>query len=487
MRSRLRKYVSVVMTLLLCLGLWFQHGQMVKAEVSATGAIYVYIMGQTEDGTTGVIDEMEIGTLTVNNFSGSEADGYNGTITLTAEQTKGTTIYSGYLLYWYKMENDILVSVAEGCTPTIDINDLTDVVVTPVEDEAGNITSYTVTGVIYAEYGASHMATYISNYDMAGDSTDSVTVPYYQDDLKVTEGTYSHPVEPTFWGETEPVTWTKEGYLFAGWGITDSGGVNAPTTFSYIDRTQTDVTFYAQWQEAAILDIFYYEDEENIDTVISSDTVTQSNVSDTVFTFTTAEAPERENYFFMGWSYEDEDGTIQTVPAGTVVEMAIPEDGSAVEIDIYGTWTKAKSLTVEYISYEGLEGYSEVIYQRTVDDTTFSFTTAEAPEPQSENMIFEGWSYTGSDGNIVTIGAGETCSDIPVDTTEITLTAVWPETLASGSTISSGTSTLQAGTPYVLGDGSWSVTYNGSSDSCTYASGSTFYVDTMGDYTFAGN
>ncbi|MBQ8280325.1 MAG: hypothetical protein IJZ23_10825 [Roseburia sp.] len=465
MRSRLRKYMSVVMTLLLCLGLWFQHGQAVQAAGEQTATVMI-------DYGTGTA---ELGEVTINNFEyAPETDSCQGTITLTETQTKGT---DGYFIYWYA-ESGRVNSAATGSTPTIDISTLETGMVSCITNEDG---SYTVMIVLYAGYGASHKISYYMNESMDGVTNGTLDQEkvYYQKDTSETGGTYEHPSEP---GQA------NGDKFFIGWSSAHSGEVVAPaSTFTYGDA---DVNVYAIWQTPYVLMVNYYATQEDIatqTTCYNAATNAQESLTDTTFSFTTPAAPARDNYFFEAWSYDDGTGTVKTVAENTAVDIAIPSSGSDVALDLYGTWTAAESLTVTYVSEGTTVGNPETIYQNSADDTTFSFTTAAEPTAPSDNYIFEGWSYTNFSGATVTIGAGETCSDISISTDEVTMTAAWTETTAAGSTIGAGTYTLQAGTAYTLGSGSWTVTYNGSGDSCTYAGGRTFYVTTTGDYTFASN
>jgi len=385
MRRRLRNYVAVVMSLLLCMGLWFQHGQMVKAadETSATVII-----------STGESEVLNLEGVSVKGFSSvttGDMKTYIGSLSLTQEQIEAVDTDNRYLVYWFATD-DLVDTIATGTSPTIDLSMLYPGYITceEITDEAGSVTYNDLTIRLYARYGEEHYVTYYSNEAQDGDHTSDTyeEVYYYQSDPDELGGAYNHPETATINGKVI----TNGNNFFVGWSTTDSGAVGTPPSeFQYTDNP---LRLYARWQEAACL-------------------------------------------------------------------------------------------TITYIPSENSEGYDNYAYQQTLTDTTFSFVTEAEPSPPTDYSVFEGWSYTNASGATVMIGAGETCSDIPITTTTVTLTAVWKEPLQSGSTVSAGTHTLLAGEPYTLGSGLWTVTYGGNGDSCTYTGGSTFYVTSTGDYTFA--
>ena len=484
MRRRLRNYAAVVMTLLLCMGLWFQHGQTVRAEGEQTATVNIYTDANTQVGSYDVL---------ISNFTVKTAEdggvSFTGVFSLTADQSKGT---DGYLLYWYTTD-DKVGTIATGNTPTIDLSMLSSYNITysMTSNEDGSVVTYSdVVIKLFADYGASHTVTYKSNYRMGGvisSTQNDVTaeVTYFQNDVQNLAGIpYNHPDLPTFTTEAGEVTWTNEGYLFKGWGVKDSGGVNAPETFDYGD---TAIELYAQWQKASQLIINYYRTEAEMqqqNPCYDPVTIMQESLDETSFTFTTMPGAEMDGEFFAGWQYKDKSGAAVTLAENQEVTIAIPQDGSDISLDIYGLWSPAAILQVTYDMGSEFDPYTVEVEQASISDTTFSFETSNEAVPPSDTAIFEGWSYTNASGKTVIIGAGEMCSDIPITTTAVTMTAVWKELLLGGSTVSAGTYTLLEGEPYTLGSGSWTVTYGGSGDSCTYTGGSTFYVTSTGDYTF---
>lgn len=484
MRRRLRNYVAVVMTLLLCMGVWFQHGQMVKAEGEQTATVNI-MLPVFSDNDTGMVTLTDV-VITDFTYDPNGDIPWSGSISLTADQTKNAEGRS--IFYWYD-SNDKVTTLYTGNTPTIDISRLWGVKIGEGETETS---PYVVTIELYADYGASHTVTYKSNYQMGGSissNQNDVTaeVTYFQDDVQNLEGIpYNHPDLPTFTTEAGEITWTNEGYFFKGWGLTDSGGVNAPETFDYEEKWDTAIELYAQWQKASQLTVNYYQTKaemEQQNPCYDPVTVLQESLDDTSFTFTTMPGAETEGEFFAGWQYDDA-GTTYTLAENEEKTIAIPEDGADIILNLYGIWSPAAILQVTYDMGGEFDPYTVEVEQASISDTTFSFETSNEAVPPSDTAIFEGWSYTNASGKTVIIGAGEMCSDIPITTTAVTMTAVWKEPLAGGSTVSAGTYTLLAGEPYTLGSGSWTVTYEGSGDSCTYTGGSTFYVTSTGDYTF---
>ena len=497
MRRRLRNYVAVVMSLLLCIGVWFQHGQMVKAEDEILATIII---------STGAEADIYLEGIPVKGFSSvTPEDGmttYVGSLSLTQEQIEAVDADERYLMYWYAT-NDKVDIIARGTSPTIDLSMLFADYITceEITGEDGSVTYDRLTITLFASYGALHKVTYDSNYQMGGyintSAPDDIAEKvYYQADSEITEENYDHPSTPIFngatWTNTVSVSnsdnTTREiDYFFIGWGNTDSGGVNAPSVFEYEDMQETTATFYAQWQKPCELTINYYMTEAEMQLqhpYYDPVTVMQESLEDTTFTFTTMRGAEMEGEFFAAWQYKDESGKTFTLAENEETTIAIPQDGSDISLDIYGLWSPAAKLQVTYD--QGEAGVDTIeVEQASISDTTFSFETSRDVSPPSDTAIFEGWSYTNASGTAVIIGAGETCADIPLTTTAVTMTAVWKEPLQSGSTVSAGTYTLLAGEPYTLGSGSWTVTNGGSGDSCTYTGGSTFYVTSTGDYTFA--
>jgi len=496
MKRRLRKYVAVVMTLLLCLGLWFRHGQVVRAEGEQTATVDIYTDANTKVGSY---------DIAISNFSVKTAEdggiSFAGEFSLTADQTKGA---KGYLLYWYATV-DKMGTIATGNTPTIDLSVLStyNITYSMNSNEAGTVVTYSdVVIKLFADYGASHRVIYDSNYQMGmsiiSDMTSDVTAEeyYYQDALTTTEGVYKLPATPTFEGKTWVNTMTDEAtgetmtYFFIGWGETDSGGVDELSGFKYGDREETTVTLYAQWQRPCKLTINYYSTEAEMQLqqpCYDPVTIWQESLTDTTFTFTTMPGAEMTGEFFAAWQYKNDDGTAVTLSENEENTIAIPQDGSDVAINMYGLWSPAAKLQVTYNQGDMADPYTIEVKQASISDTTFSFETSSDVVPPSDIAIFEGWSYMNASGEKVMIGAGETCSDIPLTTTAVTMTAVWKEPLPGGSTVSAGTQTLLEGEPYTLGTGSWTVSGSNGGDNCVYTGGREFYIPATGDYNFVAN
>ncbi len=498
MRRRLRNYVAVVMSILLCTCVWFQHGHVVKAADETLATIII---------STGAEANIYLEGVPVKGFSSVTTDDmktYVGSLSLTQEQIEAADTDARHLMYWYTSDDKVNI-IARGTSPTIDLSMLFADYITceEITGEDGSVTYDRLTITLFASYGALHKVTYDSNYQMGGyintSAPDDIAEKvYYQADLEITEENYDHPSTPIFngatWTNTVSVSnsdnTTREiDYFFIGWGNTDSGGVNAPSVFEYEYTQETTATFYAQWQKPCELTINYYMTEAEMqlqNPYYAPVTVMQESLEDTTFTFTTMQGAEMKGEFFAAWQYKDESGAAVTLAENQEVTIAIPQDGSDISLDIYGLWSPAAKLQVTYDQGDA-GAYTVEVVQESISDTTFTFVTSADVAPPSDFAVFEGWSYTNADGKTVMIGAGETCSDIPLTTTAVTLTAVWKEPLASGATVSAGTHMLLEGEPYTLGSGSWTVTSSDGGDNCLYTGGREFYIPATGDYTFVAN
>ena len=173
MRRRLKNYVAVVMSLLLCLGVWFQHGQMVKAEDEILATIII---------STGAEADIYLEGIPVKGFSSvTTEDGmttYVGSLSLTQEQIEAVDADERYLMYWYatddRMEDD---TIAVGTSPAIDLSRLFADYITceEITGEDGSVTYDRLTITLFASYGASHKVAYDSNYQMGGYINSSVS------------------------------------------------------------------------------------------------------------------------------------------------------------------------------------------------------------------------------------------------------------------------------------------------------------------------
>lgn len=223
MRTRVRKYVSVVMALVLCFGMWFQYGQTVQAE--ETLAVMVYIND----------NKLESGVKTeeVSVVEGEGSYSYTGTITLDGEQIKDE---NGYFIYWYTTGSGN-VEIATGASPTIELSKLAENGM--LNCKKNDDESYEVTVSLYANYGASHTVRYYTNEQMDGleKGTLEQEITYYQKAVEEKGQTYEHPVQPQN---------ANSNNLFIGWGTAMSGGVDAPSEFKYGDQ---DLELYAIWKE----------------------------------------------------------------------------------------------------------------------------------------------------------------------------------------------------------------------------------------------
>lgn len=93
MRRRLKNYVAVVMSLLLCMGVWFQHGQMVKAEDEILATINI---------STGAEADIYLEGVPVKGFSSVTTDDmktYVGSLSLTQEQIEAADTDARHLMY----------------------------------------------------------------------------------------------------------------------------------------------------------------------------------------------------------------------------------------------------------------------------------------------------------------------------------------------------------------------------------------------------
>ena len=480
MRRRLRKYVAVVMTLLLCMGIWFQHGQIIRAAGEQTATVEIYTNANTMIGSYN-IEISNFGVVTTEEGGTS----FSGEFSLTTDQTKGA---DGYLLYWYTTD-DKVDRIATGNTPTINLGMLSEYNIaysmTSNEDRS-EVTYSDVKIKLFADYGESHYVTYYSNETQDGNHTSdkSESVYYYQMDSEELGGVYNHPETATINGELIE----NGNNFFVGWGTSDSGDVDTPPSeFKY---GNIPLVLYARWKSPCQLIVNYYLTEADIEIQNPCyDPVTelQSSLSDTSIIFKTMPRAEMKGNFFVGWQYKDETGAVFTLAENETKAIAIPQDGTDVILNLYGIWSPIAVLQVTYDMGDMLEPYTIEVEQASISDTTFSFITSSDVAPPTDTAIFEGWSYTNASGAKVIIGADETCSDIPITTTAVTFTAVWKEPLPEGSTVSTGTYTLLEGVPYTLGSGSWTVTDSSGGDNCVYVGGREFYVSATGDYTFVPN
>ena len=213
MRRRLKNYVAVVMSILLCTCVWFQHVETVKAVGEQLATVHIV----TDEKTLTLQD------VAVNNFSVKQTeDGavtYGGNVALTAEQIKAEDSDGRYLLYWYPT-NDLDGAVATGNSPVIDLGMLYEISCEEVSGNDGSVT-YNLELTVYATYGEEHYVTYYSNETQDGDHTADTfeQVFYYQADPDELGGTYNHPETPTINGRVI----TNGNMFFVGWGTTDSG------------------------------------------------------------------------------------------------------------------------------------------------------------------------------------------------------------------------------------------------------------------------
>lgn len=223
MRTRVRKYVSVVMTLVLCFGMWFQYEQVVQAEGTQTVTVYIndnkLESGMKTDGVSVVESE--------------DACSYTGTIALDGEQIKDE---KGYFIYWHTTGSGN-VEIAKGASPTFELSELAENGMLNCEKKDDG--SYEVTIYLYADYGASHTVRYYTNEQMDGENKGTLEqeITYYQKEVDETGQSYEHP------GQLQKA---NSNNLFIGWGTAMSGGVDAPSEFKYGDQ---DLELYAIWKE----------------------------------------------------------------------------------------------------------------------------------------------------------------------------------------------------------------------------------------------
>jgi len=184
-------------------------------------------------------------------------------------------------------------------------------------------------------------------------------------------------------------TFTREGYIFAGWSASYSGGVEYSDQASYTMGTDAQYTLYAVWSTA----------DYQITYVLNGGTNSLANpagydVDDATITL---QDPTREGYTFNGW---------YTTSSFTTASNTIPT-GSTGNKTFYASWTP-KTYTITLNANGGTVSQSSV--SATYD------ATLNLPTPSKTGYSFAGWVYASTK-----YSSGSTWKG----TKNITLTAEW--------------------------------------------------------------
>lgn len=169
-------------------------------------------------------------------------------------------------------------------------------------------------------------------------------------------------------------SYTKDGYVFAGWAITLGGAVVYQDQASYTMGTESQYTLYAVWSTA----------DYTITYVLNGGTNNLSNPSgyDVTDATITLQDPTRAGYTFNGWfatsSFTTESNTIPT--------------GSTGNKTFYASWTANKN-TIKFNSNGGSGTMSNV-----VADTDSTITLTQNTFSRN-GYTFAGWS-TVSNGSV---------------------------------------------------------------------------------------
>ena len=204
-------------------------------------------------------------------------------------------------------------------------------------------------------------------------------------------------------------TFTRTGYVFAGWN-TEANGSGT----SYTDgQSVTDlagngetVTLYAQWTPTYTV---HFDANGGTGTMADQTFVVGKSQKLTANVFT------RENYIFVGWNTQS-DGTGTSFSGGASV-INLAEAGKT--ITLYAQWTPTYTV---HFDANGGEG--------TMADQTFGIGLAQALTANAftrENYIFVGWN-TVADGNGTSYTDGESVTGLAGIGETVTLYAQWTPT-----------------------------------------------------------
>ena len=212
-------------------------------------------------------------------------------------------------------------------------------------------------------------------------------------------------------------TFTRTGYVFAGWN-TEANGSGT----SYTDgQSVTDlagngetVTLYAQWTPTYTV---HFDANGGTGTMADQTFVVGKSQKLTANVFT------RENYIFVGWNTQS-DGTGTSFSGGASV-INLAEAGKT--ITLYAQWTPTYTVqwTPTYTVHFDANGG-----EGTMADQTFGIGLAQALTANAftrENYIFVGWN-TVADGNGTSYTDGESVTGLAGIGETVTLYAQWTPT-----------------------------------------------------------
>ena len=202
----------------------------VKASGTATATVSIYFMESLDSDSDPFIMEKEV---TITDYVEDNVNGtYNGTISLDSIKYEKTPGDIRYIFNLYTMQDDMYKPINYQFT----LNE--------VLADRGADNRYFIE--LYAVYGQTIKIEYDNNGYYMNESQVTETKYYPQENISETERTIIFP-EPS----TLADNFTLNGYVFKGWGETDSGDVEInEITLSYGNSK----IMYAHWQDQRPLD-----------------------------------------------------------------------------------------------------------------------------------------------------------------------------------------------------------------------------------------
>lgn len=197
----------------------------VKASGTATATVSIYFMESLDSDSDPFIMEKEV---TITDYVEDNVNGtYNGTISLDSIKYEKTPGDIRYIINLYTMQDDMYKPINYQFT----LNEV-------LADRGADNRYYIY---LYAVYGQTIKIEYDNNGYYMNESRVTETKYYPQENISETERTIIFP-EPS----TLADNFTLNGYVFKGWGETDSGDVEInEITLSYGNSK----IMYAHWQD----------------------------------------------------------------------------------------------------------------------------------------------------------------------------------------------------------------------------------------------
>jgi uncharacterized repeat protein (TIGR02543 family) len=224
---------------------------------------------------------------------------------------------------------------------------------------------------------------------------------------------------------SSPGTPTLEGYTFAGWFVSASGG--AAISFPYTHGQTSSFTLYAQWA-ANTLTVTY--DSQGGSSITIGSTSTGSSIAASPGT------PTRTGYVFAGWFAASTGGTVISFPHA---------HGQTSSFTLYAQWS-ANSLTVTTDEQGGTAIGNA--------STTTGASMSSPGTPTLEGYTFTGWFDAASGGAAISFpyAHGQTSSftlyaQWSANSLVITYDSQGGSAITAGSTTTGGSISASPGTP----------------------------------------